>query len=149
MGFSLRLVLCVCFIGLFFGCSPIKYVPVHSTIENTTIFHDTVIKTYLEPLNDSIQVKDTISFLSNKYASSKATYSHGVLTHTLRISTEPIYLTVQFPKTILRISEEVPLLVEKPLTKWQSIKMEIGGYSIFAMIASLIFVVIYIIKRLT
>lgn len=147
MGFSLRLFVCICFIGLL-SCSPIKYVPVHTTIENTTVYHDTLIKTYLVPTYDSIYVADTTSFIKNKYASTKAVYSNGHLLHTLRITAEPIYLTLSLPKTTRLISDEVPLLVEKPLTKWQSIKMEVGGYAIFVMILSLVFLVIYIIRRL-
>lgn len=133
-------------IGLFISCSPIKYIPVETITETTTTLHDTIIKTKLVPYSDSIITKDTISFLSNDYAKSMASYSEGYLTHTLSITPSDIEVKVSFPTITKKISSEVPLLVEKSLSLWQKIKLQLGGYSFVCLLLLLGYVIITILK---
>jgi len=122
------------FLLFLLGCAPIKYVPIHTKEETKVEVHDTIVKYKLIEYRDSVFVKDTTSFLKNPYAESRATFSSGFLSHTLKITPDTILLKVKFPTITKKISSEVPLVVEKSLSLWQKIKLKLGGYIIFAFL---------------
>lgn len=122
---------------LFSGCrSQHQCVVMEKTITDSTIIRDTTYEVKLIPYKDSVSIRDTTSFLCNPYAYSYASYSNGLLNHSLGVNLLAS-VTVKVPYFIERTrSVEVPkpYPVEKKLTKWQSIKQDIGGYAIFSII---------------
>ena len=126
-----------------FSCKSIKYVPVEIKTTETVEVHDTTIMEKLIQYKDSISTPDTTSFLSNPYGYSWATYSNGILYHSLGIWPNA-FLSVNVPKymTITR-TVEVPKIVEveKKLTRWQQFKVNYCGYIIVILIV-IVFIVI-------
>ena len=114
------------------------------------------VKTVVETIHDTAYVQlpvlveraatlDTASVLANKYATSAAFVSGGVLTHSLE--TKPAKEPVSVEKQIVyrdsliyrdRVVTET-VEVEKKLSAWQSFKMKAGGFSI----AILLIVILY------
>lgn len=135
------------------GCkSQIKYVPVKSLNIETVTLRDTIIKTILVPYFDTIYIQnDTVSHLKNQYAESWAKWIGGGLSHSLRIFQDSIPVRVVY-KDIERIKEtEIPIEVERKLTKWESFKMEYGGWSFGVscclLVVGILFIVIWLIRR--
>ena len=92
---------------------------------------------------ESISIQDTISFLSNPYGYSWATYSDGNLRHSLGIWPNA-FLLARIPQymTITR-TREVPKIVEveKKLTRWQQFKVEFCEYIIVIVVIMTLIIV--------
>lgn len=92
---------------------------------------------------ESISIQDTISFLSNPYGYSWATYSDGNLRHSLGIWPNA-FLLVRIPQymTITR-TREVPKIVEveKKLTRWQQFKVDFCEYIIVIVVIMTLIIV--------
>lgn len=107
---------------LLHGCAPIKYVPVENVkVEYRTrdsIRYDSIYK------HDSVYIKekgDTIY----KYIK----------------QVENRYLFINKTDTVLQTdSVQVPYPVEKKLTKWESIKLDMGGWMFGALIVLLLYI---------
>lgn len=73
------------------GCATkreVQYIPVEKKVTEVVTLRDTVVTVKLQPYRDStavlpVQGKDTTSYLKNPYAYSYASYSKGVLHHSL------------------------------------------------------------------
>lgn len=120
-----------------YSCQSTKYIPVESVRIDSVLIKDTVFEVKLIPYKDSVSTKDSTSFLSNKYAYSCARYSNGVLQHSLGIY--PFATTmIEVPYFIERyvyIENPTIVEVEKELSQWQKLKIELGGYAIGMIIA--------------
>lgn len=128
---------------LFSGCgSQHKCVVMEKTITDSTVIRDTTYEVRLVPYKDSVSLPETASFLCNPYAYSYASYSNGLLKHSLGINLFAS-VTVKVPYFIektRRIEVPKPYPVEKKLTHWQSLKQEIGGYAIVSVIVAILIV---------
>lgn len=128
---------------LFSGCrSQHQCMVMEKTITDSTVIRDTTYEVRLVPYNDSVSIRDTTSFLHNPYAYSYASYSNGLLNHSLKIYPFAS-VTVKVPYFIertRRIEVPKPYPVEKKLTKWQSVKQDFGGYAIFSIIVTTLIV---------
>lgn len=133
----MALVLSILISMLLFGCgSQRKCVVMGKTITDSVVIRDTTYEVRLVPYKDSVSIRDTTSFLCNPYAYSYASYSNGLLNHSLWINLLAS-VTVKVPYFIertRRIEVPKPYPVEKKLTKWQSVKQDVGGYAIFSII---------------
>lgn len=128
-------------IGLVCGCRSVRYVPVEAVRTDSTVIRDTALQVVLVPYKDSVSVRDTTSYLCNPYAYSYASWSGGMLHHSLGIF--PMSkTTVRVPYFIdryVRIKEPKIVEVEKRLTRMQRVYMAAGkvlllGIIPFAMI---------------
>lgn len=107
---------------LLHGCTPIKYVPVETLkVEYRTrdsIRYDSIYK------HDSIYVLDK----------GDTVYKYIKLM-------EYRYLFINKTDTVLQTdSVQVPYPVEKKLTKWESIKLDMGGWMFGALIVLLLYI---------
>lgn len=120
--------LCVAFVlTLLCSCSRVNYVPVE------TVHTDSV---YITKYNsDSTYLKDSIYlYIGQKDDTVYRTEYRYKIHYRDRISVDTIFCE--------RIdSVQVPYPVEKKLTRWQQWKQEIGGWSTFIIIITLLFVV--------
>lgn len=112
------------------SCQSTKYMPVESTRAE--------YKTREVLQQDSIVLKDSIYV----YAKNDTIYK-------TKIRYQFRYLTINKSDTIMKSdSILVPYPIEKKLTKWQSIKIEIGGWSLGGILIMIIAIGSkYIIKR--
>ena len=118
-------------IGMLCSCTSVKYVPVESTRVDSIYYTDTIITEKLVPYRDSVivdvQGDSASSYLFNPYAGSWAVYNGGKLFHSLWIFDKPLEIDFKLPHNIKVFTRDVPIEVEKPLTRWQKAKQELGG----------------------
>ena len=128
---------------LFSGCrSQHQCVVMEKTITDSIVIRDTTYEVRLVPYKDSVSIRDTTSFLCNPYAYSYASYRNGMLNHSLGIypfATATVKVPYFIERT-RRVEVPKPYPVEKKLTRWQSIKQDIGGYAIFSIIVIILIV---------
>ncbi len=97
---------------------------------------------------EKVVTMDTTSTLENKYAKSEAMVSGGVLTHSLQ--TKPVKEPVEVHhKETLRDSSSTRTIirtrtisVEKKLSPWQQLKLDIGGICIILLILSGLYIIL-------
>ena len=111
------------------SCRSIKYVPVE-TVRTEYRYRDSI-------RFDSIYQRDSVYYMIK--GDSVYMYKFKYLYR---------YLTVNKTDTILKIdSVQVPYPVEKPLTKWQNIKLELGGWAFGVIIAFSLIIAGWIVYR--
>lgn len=121
---------CLIFALLLFllGCTSTKYVPIE-TVHTDSIYISTIkVDSIFE--KDSIFVDnrgDTVMIYKNIYK-----YKYKMLRDTL---------TIERVDTV-----RVPYPIEARLTKWQTIKQDIGGIAIGSLVALVLFIIIWLIK---
>lgn len=122
-----------------------KQIPVfvERVVKDSIVVRDTIQEVLLEPYYEEISTKDTVSYLTNKYAYSEAKINNNELYHNLGIWQTPIGIkTIKLTEYKL-IKEPVPyevekiVKIEKNLTWWQKIRMRIGE---IALLFILVFV---------
>lgn len=125
------------------SCRQVRYVPVETVRMDSIVIRDTSVVVQLVPYRDSVAVPDTTSFLSNPYAYSRATWSGGMLHHVLGIwpHSTAVVKVPYFIDRYVRIKVPQIVEVEKPLTRWQRMKLELGGWAfgavgLFAMVVT-------------
>lgn len=95
---------------MLYGCTTTKYVPVNQIRHITTIERDTIVEVVTPPESVTNTTTDTTSVIATRYATSTATVSNGVLTHTL---TQPERKDSVKSKTIyIQVADSVPYPVE-------------------------------------
>lgn len=106
------------------SCRSIKYVPIES------IKHDSI---YINRIKyDSIYHKDSIYMLVK-----------GDTVYTYKYKYQYRDKLVRDTVNVTKVdSIKMPYPVEKPLTRWQQIKIELGGFSIILLLIIIIFLII-------
>lgn len=105
------------------GCTKKIYVPVNSYHTITETVHDTIVDVKLDVIRDSIITDDTISVLSNKYATTTAIWANNRLSHSLTIKDITIPVKVEYKEKIINDSIQIPYPV-----KGDPIKMPLNWY---------------------
>lgn len=125
----MRQTIFILWVLLLCACSRVQYVPVRE-VERRIEYRDSV-------RYDSIHVADS-TYLR---VSPDTVYQY-------RIRTEYRYLFLNQTDTILRHDTvQVPVPVERRLSRWEQVKMDFGGMAIGAVAASLLALLIYIARR--
>lgn len=112
------------------SCRSVKYVPVE-TVKTDSVYVNKVERDSIH-FRDSIFVfvkGDTVRIEKYKYL-----YRDRVVRDTVRF--------------VERDSVQVPVPVEKPLTRWQKWKLEVGGFAIAAIIITVLVVVGRVVYKL-
>ena len=122
------------------------YMPVEKKVLDSVVFHDTTFQEKLLPYKDSVSVADTTSFLRNPYAYSYASFSNGILNHSLGIYPHAT-VTVKMPyfiENIRMIEVPKPYTVESELSWWEKFKINYGGVSISINLTCVLFVIVWL-----
>ena len=122
------------------------YMPVETKVLDSVVFHDTTFQEKLIPYKDSVSVADTTSFLRNPYAYSYASFSNGILNHSLGIYPHAT-VTVKMPyfiEKIRRIEVPKPYPVERELSWWEKFKINYGGASISINLTCVVFGIVWL-----
>ena len=134
----LPLALCV-------SCGPARHASVsdstHATVREVTRYIKDTVYLELPVITERIVTRDTSSRLENDYAVSEASVSGGYLSHSL--ATKPARTPVETEaREVVRDSivfrdrlVEVPVEVEKPLSRWQRTLLALGR-TMFAMLCA-------------
>lgn len=98
------------------SCHTVKYVPVESIVRDSIYINNTQYDSIYQ--RDSIYILDkgdTVTIYKDKYIT-----KYKYITDTIiKSKTDSI---------------KVPVPAEKELTRWQSFKMSVGGYALFAVV---------------
>lgn len=125
-----NIILFILLMLMLIGCTTIKYVPVTSVhTDSIYISKVQVDSVYLHDSTIIRQVGDTIYHTEIKYK-----YKFKLLCDT--------FTDIQVD-TITQVVE-----VEKPLTKWEQTKMELGGVAIGGVIFAIIALIVFILFKL-
>lgn len=114
------------------GCKTVKFVPVPE--------YHTLYKTRV----DTVQLRDSVYFRDSVFIAAKGDTVYLTKTH-WRERFRNVY-HVKVDTIMQRDSIPVPYPVEKPLTKWQRWKMDMGGWAMGAATVLVILVVMRLFK---
>lgn len=146
------------FIALCVSCGPARHTSVSDSTrvevrEVTRYIKDTM---YLElpVITERIVTQDTTSHLENDYAVSEASVSGGYLSHSL--ATKPARTPVETEvREVVRDSivfrdklVEVPVEVEKPLSRWQRTLLTLGRTLLAMLCAAALWLGLRIARKL-
>lgn len=122
-------VLAILFACIAFSCRTVKYVPIETIKSDTT---------YINKLQkDSVYIKDSV------YVHSKGDtvyLNRYIYKYIDRLTRDTMYVSKVD-------SVQVPYPVEKELTKWQQIKLDVGGISLGVICLGIIILIAYFVKR--
>lgn len=142
-------------IGIY-SCQSVKYVPVDSKSDSIVVEKlvevplppdSATIKALLECDENGKVILSWLDVANSKNAQALLTIdSLGNLLAKMRTQPDTIYL----PSKEVTVTKQVkvPYPVEKELTKWQQIKLELGGWAFGIVIALILVFVIWIICKL-
>lgn len=135
------------------SCRSVKYVPVENSADSVVI--EKLVEVQLPPDSSTIRallecdengrvVLSWLDIANSKNAQAQLTIdSLGYLLAKMRTQQDTIYL----PSKEVTVTKEVkvPYPVEKDLTRWQQIRLDVGGWSIVILcIAILLFIIRFI-----
>ena len=132
-GFLLGIMACI-LISMLTGCKSVQYVPVE-TVRTDSVYIDRFQR-------DSIYQRDSI--FVNRWTAGDTVYQDKVVwKYVYRDKVK--YDTV----AILRSDTvRVPYPVERRLTKWEQVRLNVGGWAIGCMVITIIIFSIYIIRNM-
>lgn len=107
-----RLVVLLLATLLFCRCTRTVYVPVERQHSETVVMRDTTIVVTTDAVTAHNTTIDTVSYLHNDYASSRAVVESGVLQHTLTLYPRSDSVRVQLREVY--ITDSIPYLVQLP-----------------------------------
>lgn len=116
-------------IAMLCSCTSVRYVPVESVKTDSIYINKVEVDSIY--MQDSIYIKekgDTIYMYKYKYLN-----RYKLLTDTMYVNrTDTIYNVVE---------------IEKPLTKWQKVKLDLGGFAFGGIVMLAIIAIFALIKR--
>lgn len=146
-----------CFLLIFVICScrSVKYVPVESSADSVVI--EKLVEVQLPPDSSTIRallecdengrvVLSWLDIANSKNAQAQLTIdSLGNLLAKLRTQQDTIYL----PSKEVTVTKEVkvPYPVEKELTRWQQMKLELGGWAFGIIIAFALIIIGWLVYK--
>jgi len=146
---SMKWIYCIILITALWSCRSVKYVPVESTADSIVV--EKLVEVQLPPDSSTIRAllecdengKVVLSWLdiaNSKNAQAQLTIdSLGNLLAKMKTQPDTIYNPSK--EVIVTKEVKVPYPVDKELTRWQQMKLELGGWAFGIIItAALIFV---------
>lgn len=127
------IIACLIFLLLLSGCKSVQYVPVEKVKTEYVSKTDTFIQ------KDFVYLKDSI-FVESK--------NDTVVIHKWHTSFKDRFIEKTITDTVIKVdSIQVPYPVEKKLSTWQSLKIDIGGFAITACLILMVsFIILWLVK---
>lgn len=153
IGLLWGIVACI-IISMFVGCKSVKYIPVETVRTNTQYKTNTVHDTIIDSVfmhNDVYKHDSVITYLRGDtiFVDRWHTIIQTTLDKGRKLHSNVVHDTIYINKTD---SVQVPVPVERKLTKWEKVKMDFGTAAIviamIAMIAGIVFIVWWLRKRI-
>lgn len=152
----MKWIYCLLLIFAFWSCRSIKYVPVESSADSVVI--EKLVEVQLPPDSSTIRallecdengrvVLSWLDIANSKNAQAQLTIdSLGNLLAKVRTQQDTIYL----PSKEVTVTKEVkaPYPVEKDLTRWQQMKLELGGWAFGIIIVFILTILWHILSKL-
>lgn len=131
--FAVAMAISILFALIFAGCTSTRYVPV----ESVTLRTDTVYSAKVRV--DSVIFRDSVALIQRGDTVFVTKYRDR---YRVKERVDTIYQSM-----IDSVKVSVPYPVERPLTKWEQVKMEAGGWAIGGLIVAVIAVVWLVFKK--
>lgn len=137
------------------SCRSVKYVPVESSADSVVI--EKLVEVQLPPDSSTIRallecdengrvVLSWLDIANSKNAQAQLTIdSLGNLLAKMRTQPDTVYLPSK--EVTVTKKEKVPYPVEKELTRWQQMKIELGGWAFGIIITAALIIVGWLIYR--
>lgn len=137
------------------SCRSVKYVPVESSADSVVI--EKLVEVQLPPDSSTIRallecdengrvVLSWLDIANSKNAQAQLTIdSLGNLLAKMRTQPDTVYLPSK--EVTVTKKEKVPYPVEKELTRWQQMKIELGGWAFGIIIAFALIIVGWLVYR--
>lgn len=137
------------------SCSRVQYVPIEkehiSVIRDTMYVRDSVSQTNQSSQRDSIIRKDSIVFVVDESGKvlRKELYSQKEIYRNLEREYKALQDRYERLKTEKAdtIYQDRPVYIEKQLSRWQQLQLDIGGWAMGGFIVMIIFLIFYIYVR--
>lgn len=147
--------LLVLFLMAMCSCSRVQYVPIEkehiSVIRDTMYVRDSVSHTHQSSQRDSIVHKDSIVYVVDESGKvlRKELYSQKEIYSNLEREYRALQDRYERLKTEKAdtVYQDRPVYVEKQLSRWQQIQLDIGGWAMGGFIVMIIFLIFYIYVR--
>lgn len=151
----MKWIYCLLLISAFWSCRSIKYVPVESNADSVVV--EKLIEVQLPPDSSTIRallecdengrvVLSWLDIANSKNAQAQLTIdSLGNLLAKMRTQPDTVYL----PSKEVTVTKEVnvPYPVEKELTRWQQMKLELGGWALGIIITVSLIIIGWLIYK--
>lgn len=146
----MKWIYCLFLIFALWSCRSVKYVPVESSADSVVV--EKLVEVQLPPDSSTIRallecdengrvVLSWLDIANSRNAQAQLTIdSLGNLLAKMRTKPDTVYLPSK--EVTVTKKEKVPYPVEKELTRWQQMKLELGGWAFgIIFMASLIFII--------
>lgn len=151
----MKWIYCFLLISALWSCRSVKYVPVESTADSVVI--EKLVEVQLPPDSATIRallecdengrvVLSWLDIANSRNAQAQLTIdSLGNLLAMMRTKLDTVYL----PSKEVTVTKEmkVPYPVEKELTRWQQMKLELGGWAFGIIITAALVIVGWIVYK--
>lgn len=152
----MKWIYCLFLISALWSCRSVKYVPVESCADSIVV--EKLVEVQLPPDSSTIRallecdengrvVLSWLDIANSKNAQAQLTIdSLGNLLAKMRTQPDTVYL----PSKEVTVTKEVkvPYPVEKDLTRWQQMKLELGGWSFGIIIATTLIIIGWIVYKI-
>lgn len=151
----MKWVYCFLLISALWSCRSVKYVPVESSADSIVV--EKLVEVQLPPDSSTIRallecdengrvVLSWLDIANSKNAQAQLTIdSLGNLLAKMKTQPDTVYL----PSKKITVTKEVkvPYPVEKELTRWQQMKLELGGWAFGIIIAFALIIIGWIVYK--
>lgn len=151
----MKWIYCFLLISALWSCRSVKYVPVESTADSVVI--EKLVEVQLPPDSATIRallecdengrvVLSWLDIANSRNAQAQLTIdSLGNLLAMMRTKLDTVYL----PSKEVTVTKEVrvPYPVEKDLTRWQQMKLELGGWAFGIIITAALIIIGWIVYK--
>lgn len=151
----MKWIYCIILISALWSCRSVKYVPVESTADSIVV--EKLVEVQLPPDSSTIRallecdengrvVLSWLDIANSKNAQAQLTIdSLGNLLAKMRKKPD----TVHLPSKEVTVTKEVkvPYPVEKELTRWQQMKLELGGWAFGIIITAALIIIGWIVYK--
>ncbi|WP_308551293.1 hypothetical protein [uncultured Mediterranea sp.] len=151
----MKWIYCFLLISALWSCRSVKYIPVESTADSIVV--EKLVEVQLPPDSATIRallecdengrvVLSWLDIANSKNAQAQLTIdSLGNLLAKMRTKPDTVYL----PSKEVTVTKEVkvPYPVEKDLTRWQQMKLELGGWAFGIIIAFALIIIGWIVYK--
>lgn len=152
----MKWIYCLFLISALWSCRSVKYVPVESTADSIVV--EKFVEVQLPPDSATIRallecdengrvVLSWLDIANSRNAQAQLTIdSLGNLLAKMRTQPDTVYL----PSKEVTVTKEVkvPYPVEKDLTRWQQMKLELGGWAFGIIIVFILTILWHILSKL-
>lgn len=159
--------LCVAMLAMVCGCTRTIYTPVEKIVNDSTsvmsVMNEAQFQSLLTSLKknvnsrDTVLVKDSTIIVINqqgdvvskeKFRDTNKSHYQEELVEKLQQKYDSIFNAQREEyNAILARLEQTPVPIEKPLSKWQQFKQDVGGIAIGLSLAVIAYIVIWLIRK--